>query len=623
MAEGKLLDNPFDESMGDDSIRTHSNIHDDEEWMKRPFKSSALDAAMQMFSDDDKRTGQHTQRLHGTSFHLVHDEMMTALERPGTVVVSFADSDQLLAVCTAAVQVVLDPRMKGVAERLKIIMPPGCRAKLELLSWMWPRGATMTMEKVNQATSFYSSQITGNVEDVVDSFLPSPLANHVKNGKLDIDTLQKDYDAIQDNEPDKAIAIMSAILRLAQTDLEDSSTEAYTLYYGALDWLKGHCKPPIPTTYKKPAAREFGVMPREIRDLLDVARNHYIPEGGENIELNQRWIHWLEGKSRGTWRRTNKSSRRPDTQPGDLEPGEQPRKHSWTGGDNPIDHIVELGPKLLPTATAKAVSSPMVTEISAATSAWRQQILNRGKFALMVESVEEMYVVLQQIYETLSDYVTPGEQSLELENLRGTIIQTLQTQTKLPVPMPFVMTQNPEVWKRMQDDIQNILTAWKNNNPAKSTHGWVGDFEEFAQNPKKPYFGSGPDVPLNKLDTRVRSALQKQDIDAVYAEIEVIWKMMTSATATGDDKKFIEKLKDYIKIVLANTKSPLPVPQTYDKTNKHEDWEKENAPSDSRRRYLWTIMSDWYTNYGHNKKVSDFQVFLQNKKVMKWGEKTD
>jgi hypothetical protein len=623
MAEGKLLDDPFDESMGDDSIRTHSNIHDDEEWMKRPFKSSALDAAMQMFSDDDKRTGQHTQRLHGTSFHLVHDEMMTALERPGTVVVSFADSDQLLAVCTAAVQVVLDPRMKGVAERLKIIMPPGCRAKLELLSWMWPRGATMTMEKVNQATSFYSSQITGNVEDVVDSFLPSPLANHVKNGKLDIDTLQKDYDAIQDNEPDKAIAIMSAILRLAQTDLEDSSTEAYTLYYGALDWLKGHCTPPIPTTYKKPAAREFGVMPREIRDLLDVARNHYIPEGGENIELNQRWIHWLEGKSRGTWRRTNKSSRRPDTQPGDLEPGEQPRKHSWTGGDNPIDHIVELGPKLLPTATAKAVSSPMVTEISTATSAWRQQILNRGKFALMVESVEEMYVVLQQIYETLSDYVTPGEQSLELEHLRGKIIQTLQTQTTVPVPRPFVMTQNPEVWKRVQDDIHNILTAWKNNNPAKSTHGWVGAFEAFAQKPEKPYFGSGPDVPLNKLDTRVRSALQKQDIDAVYAEIEVIWKMMTSATATGDDKKFIEKLKDYIKIVLANTKSPLPVPQTYDKTNKHEDWEKENAPSDSRRRYLWTIMSDWYTNYGHNKKVSDFQVFLQNKKVMKWGEKTD
>jgi hypothetical protein len=185
----------------------------------------------------------------------------------------------------------------------------------------------MTMEKVNQATSFYSSQITGNVEDVVDSFSPSPLVHFKKkNGKLDIDALWDAYMKTQpDNDPDATIATMSATFRLAKEEVNQSGTRAYALYQEARDHLGSHCKPPIPTTYRRPGVRQFGAMPMEIQDLLTIAKHKYQPDGEENEELRQRWIHWLEGKSRGTWRRRNKSSRRPEAK---LTPRGPPRKRS-------------------------------------------------------------------------------------------------------------------------------------------------------------------------------------------------------------------------------------------------------------------------------------------------------
>ena len=280
---------------------------------KRPFKSGALDAAMQMFSED-KGTSQHVQPLHGNTMDTVYKEMMNALNgNAGTVVVSFADSStQLLAVCAAAVRVVVESPTK-ISERLGIIMPQGCGAKLQLLRWMWPQKATLTLEQVMASPMFYIEQITGNPADVVDGFLPSPFERFKKNGKLDIDALLEAHSLTESDDPDNAIAIMSATLRLAQSDVDDENTWARRVYGEASEYLMYNCDPPIPTKYRKPA-REFGGNPLEIQHLIERAE-YYDPTGKEKNELKTRWIEWLKSDSRGTWRRSNKSSRRPDTKP--------------------------------------------------------------------------------------------------------------------------------------------------------------------------------------------------------------------------------------------------------------------------------------------------------------------
>ena len=553
----------------------HTNIHAILS-MKTPFKSSTLDAAMQMFSED-KGTSQHVPQLRGTNHDVVYKEMMNALNgNAGTVVVSFADSStQLLAVCAAAVRVVVESPTK-ISERLGIIMPQGCGAKLQLLRWMWPQKATLTLEQVMASPMFYMEQITGNPADVVDGFLPSPFERFKKNGKLDIDALLEAHGLTESDDPDNAIAIMSATLRLAQSDVEDENTRARRVYAEVSEYLLYNCDPPIPTKYRKPA-REFGGNPLEIQHLIEIAE-YYDPTGKEKNELKTRWIEWLKSDSRGTWRRSNKSSRRPDTQPGGLAPGEQPRKRGF--------FEYPLLPGILPHSFLPNVVAQVETAVD-------------------LKSINEMYAVLQDMYGFPA--TTDNETLLKVLELRDQIVEHLAQGTVPPVPTRFTKSDNVPAWVAAKEHILLILDFWEDGVQDPDVHS----FREFIQSDEKTW---GPTM---ELDEDIRTALRNEDIGGVYDGIEKLWLTPT----TPDNEALIVELKEYIRHVLTKRRATPPVPQTYEKSTKTKEVWIGDAPAGSMREYLCEIVGQWLQEHPNSSaidKAAHFVSFLNDTNNMSW-----
>ena len=633
-------DSTDDESMDSELLRDsmdslpgqHTNIYADV-WMKTPFNSSALDAAMQMFSED-KGTSQNVQQLRGKKIQVVYNEMLIALKsREERVVVSFAKPARLYVVSTAALWVVVKSPTK-ISERLRIIMPQGCRAKLQLLRWMWPQKPTLTVQQVMESPMFYTTQITGNPADVVDSFVPSPFERFKKNGKLDVQALLKVHPSYSSgDDPDASIAVMSATFRLANEEVEESGTNAYAAYQAALTAL-ANSDPPVPTTYRKPAEGKFGGDNMELQDLRRVAVS-YASDDQEKHELAARWTDWLlYGK--GTWNKS-KSSRRSDRQPGGLSLGEPPRKYSRTEeiifphhGEEPkagsplIATVYPVSPPIEavkpgsppihtgnPESPLIATVTPVVhTDIIALNTDDRVAIINRARIALALKSIDEMYAVLPQIHQYFQNPSAVDTYHQILAILQLEVMTALGDATSAPVPQRFL--KPTYAWDVTKAEIKNLLELWaKKNQNAEA----VADFLAFVDDDQK--FNWGVSTDLTQLDDEIRRALQAQNMKDMYGALD----NLLSLPADKKNEKPLHDLKEYIMFVMKNMPIP-PLPEKFEKKIPAE-WTDDGPLKKPhiKREYLSHIVDAWietHKSHPEHKKVGNFLDFLHNEAKDHW-----
>jgi hypothetical protein len=234
------------------------------------------------------------------------------------------------------------------------------------------------------------------------------------------------------------------------------------------------------------------------------------------------------------------------------------------------------------------------SDLIVVTKEWPEMIMNRGNIALALRSIDELYVVLQQIhaYKYTPDNSPHWER---LQHLRGEIRNVL-VQGQTAVPQRFEKSKVDSVREVTRREVSALLWAWAQKSKKRAD---MKQFLDFLQ--RKDEFQWGAVTPLTQLNDDIRSALQRQNINELYAVLE---KMLSLPTQERTGPLFTE-IKEYIKLVVEHMPIP-PVPTEYHK-----------SPGVGRA-YLSEIVDLWIQTHTENETAERFLDFLHNGAVSSW-----